>query len=109
MKRILRFGVILLVVAGIAACSTSSSGTKMHTYIVGAVGSAYNNHVPAFWKDGVLQPTLSNTGGGWAQLNYGRQVREHIHMRRKWHRAGILEERHVECLVTRNLLWRLYE
>ncbi len=66
MRRILYFGLIVLAVAAIAACSSSSSGTSTHTYIVGAIGSAYNSHVPVFWKDGVLQPTLSNTGGGRA-------------------------------------------
>jgi hypothetical protein len=66
MRRIMFLGVVLLALAGIFACSTSSSGTTPHVYIGGQVGTSSSSTLPVYWKDGTLNmlPLNGATNGG---------------------------------------------
>ena len=71
MRRILLFGVIVLVLAGMVACSAASTGTGPSTpstatkdaYISGVVATTNSGALqPVYWKDGVLNFLPLNSG-----------------------------------------------
>ncbi len=68
MKSFLSLWLIVVAIALVGCPDTSTTPTSDHVYIAGKVGTASNNTVPVYWKDGTLNYFALSPGftNGWA-------------------------------------------
>ena len=68
MKRFLLLGVVVVAIVLVGCTDTSTNATTDHVYIAGKVGTASNDTMPVYWRDGALNyfPLSPSFTNGWA-------------------------------------------